>query len=157
AAIFRAPPHAGRRGREPRTRRLESRRRLRGDMIEEEKIETRKISDNAPPIPRSKLEEERHSLLIVDLLRLARTVSYRRYPSDFYLRGCASYYCWLWVIVLRVLARNSAARVSKRAPDDVADPSSDLVIGLIGRSKRDLDATELAVIHVEDNRGMTAQ
>jgi len=55
------------------------------------------------------------------------------------------------------LARNSAARVSKRAPDDVADPSSDLVIGLIGRSKRDLDATELAVIHVEDNRGMTAQ
>jgi len=55
------------------------------------------------------------------------------------------------------LAHNSTARVSKRTPDDVADQSSDLVIGLIGRSKRDQDATELSVIHIEDNRGVTAR
>jgi hypothetical protein len=43
------------------------------------------------------------------------------------------------------------------ARDEVADPNGDLVIGLLGRSKRDQDATELAVIHLEDNRGVTTQ
>ena len=31
------------------------------------------------------------------------------------------------------------------------------IIGLLGRSKRDLDAAELMVIHVEDNRGAIMQ
>lgn len=40
------------------------------------------------------------------------------------------------------------------APDDV-DPgeASDLMVGLIGRSKRGQDAEELRVLHVEDRRG----
>ncbi|HEX2490985.1 MAG TPA: hypothetical protein VHR27_16365 [Blastocatellia bacterium] len=40
---------------------------------------------------------------------------------------------------------------------EAADPGGDLVVGLIGRSKRDQDATELEVIHVEDNRIVTEQ
>ena len=43
------------------------------------------------------------------------------------------------------------------SPDEVAEQSNDLVIGLLGRSKRDLDAAELLVIHVEDNRGVITQ
>jgi hypothetical protein len=43
------------------------------------------------------------------------------------------------------------------SPDEVADQSSDLVIGLLGRSKRDQDAAELTVIHVEDNRNLIMQ
>jgi sodium:solute symporter family protein len=43
------------------------------------------------------------------------------------------------------------------SPDEVAEQSNDLVIGLLGRSKRDLDAAELMVIHVEDNRGVIMQ
>jgi hypothetical protein len=43
------------------------------------------------------------------------------------------------------------------SPDEVAGQSNDLVIGLLGRSKRDLDASELMVIHVEDNRGVITQ
>jgi hypothetical protein len=40
------------------------------------------------------------------------------------------------------------------APDEVeADSSGDLMVGLIGRLKRDQDARELEVIHVEDKRG----
>jgi hypothetical protein len=35
--------------------------------------------------------------------------------------------------------------------------SNDMVIGLLGRSKRDLDAAGLTVIHIEDNRGVIAQ
>jgi hypothetical protein len=42
-------------------------------------------------------------------------------------------------------------------PDEVDQQSNDLVIGLLGRSKRDLDAAELIVIHVEDNRGVITQ
>jgi hypothetical protein len=38
------------------------------------------------------------------------------------------------------------------APDDVPPSPRDLVIGLAGRHKRKLDATELQVIHVEDRR-----
>jgi len=43
------------------------------------------------------------------------------------------------------------------SPDEVAEQSNDLVIGLLGRSKRDLDAAELMVIHVEDNRVVITQ
>jgi hypothetical protein len=68
-------------------------------MIEEEKIEPRKILDNTPLITRSKMEEEGHSLLIVDLLRLARTFSYRRYRLDV----IGFLLAWLWVVLLLAL------------------------------------------------------
>jgi hypothetical protein len=39
-------------------------------------------------------------------------------------------------------------------PDEVAQPdASDVFIGLVGRGKRDEDARELEIIHVEDRRG----
>jgi hypothetical protein len=39
-------------------------------------------------------------------------------------------------------------------PDEVGQPdASDLVVGLLGRGKRDQDARELEIIHVEDRRG----
>ncbi len=70
-------------------------------MIKEEKTlnETQTISDIVPPIPRSKLEEEGHSLLIVDLLRLPRTFSYRRYRLDV----IGFLLAWLWVVLLLAL------------------------------------------------------
>jgi len=70
-------------------------------MIKEEEVivETQKISDTVPPIPRSKLEEEGHSLLIVDLLRLPRTFSYRRYRLDV----IGFLLAWLWVVLLLAL------------------------------------------------------
>jgi hypothetical protein len=40
------------------------------------------------------------------------------------------------------------------APEEVGPPdSTDLVVGLLGRGKRDQDARELEIIHVEDRRG----
>jgi len=69
--------------------------------VEENKItsETRQTLDVAPSIPRSKLEEEGHSLLIVDLMRLARTFSYRRYRLDV----IGFLLAWLWVVLLLAL------------------------------------------------------
>jgi hypothetical protein len=69
--------------------------------VEESKITsgTQEMSDVAPAIPRSKLEEEGHSLLIVDLLRLARTFSYRRYRLDV----IGFLLAWLWVVLLLAL------------------------------------------------------
>ena len=67
--------------------------------MEEKKTEMRKISNIVPPIPRSKLEEEGYSLLIVDLLRLARTFNYRRYRLDV----IGFLLAWLWVVLLLVL------------------------------------------------------
>jgi len=69
--------------------------------VEENKIisETQRTLDVAPSIPRSKLEEEGHSLLIVDLLRLARTFSYRRYRLDV----IGFLLAWLWVVLLLAL------------------------------------------------------
>lgn len=61
--------------------------------------EARKLSDIARTIPRSKLEEEGHSLLIVDLLRLPRTFSYRRYRLDV----IGFLLAWLWVVLLLAL------------------------------------------------------
>jgi hypothetical protein len=77
-------------------------------MISEEKnrpvepvdeIETQKVSDIVPPVPRSRLEEDGHSLMIVDLLRLPRTFSYRRYRLD--ILGFLA--AWLWVALLLIL------------------------------------------------------
>jgi hypothetical protein len=69
--------------------------------VEENKItsETQRTLDVAPSIPRSELEEEGHSLLIVDLLRLARTFSYRRYRLDV----IGFLLAWLWVVLLLAL------------------------------------------------------
>jgi hypothetical protein len=51
------------------------------------------------PIPHSPLEEDGNSLLIVDLLRLPRRFSYKRYRIDVigFLLG------WLWVVLLLAL------------------------------------------------------
>jgi hypothetical protein len=75
-------------------------------MISEEKNrqvepadEMQTVSNIVPPIPRSRLEEEGHSLMIVDLLRLPRTFSYRRYRLD--LLGFLA--AWLWVALLLLL------------------------------------------------------
>jgi hypothetical protein len=68
-------------------------------MIQEEKVETQRISDLAVAIPRSKLEEEGHSLLIVDLLRLPRTFSFKRYRLDV----IGFLLAWLWVVLLLAL------------------------------------------------------
>jgi hypothetical protein len=64
-----------------------------------EEIETQKVSEIVPPIPRSQLEEDGHSLMIVDLLRLPRTFSYRRYRLD--ILGFLA--AWLWVALLLIL------------------------------------------------------
>jgi hypothetical protein len=64
-----------------------------------DEIETQKLSDIVPPIPRSRLEEDGHSLMIVDLLRLPRTFSYRRYRLD--ILGFLA--AWLWVVLLLIL------------------------------------------------------
>jgi hypothetical protein len=77
-------------------------------MISEEKnrpvepadeSETQKVSDIVPPVPRSRLEEDGHSLMIVDLLRLPRTFTYRRYRLD--ILGFLA--AWLWVALLLIL------------------------------------------------------
>lgn len=65
----------------------------------EEKNETQKISNIVPPIPRSKLEEDGHSLLIVDLLRLHQRFSYKRYRLDV----LGFLLAWLWVVLLLAL------------------------------------------------------
>lgn len=62
-------------------------------------IEMQTISDQVPPIPRSQMEEEGHALLIVDLLRLPRTFSYRRYRYDV----IGFLLAWLWVVLLLLL------------------------------------------------------
>jgi len=70
-------------------------------MIEEKNIaiETQTISNVVPPIPQSKMEENGHGLLIIDLLRLPKFFSYRRYRLDIigFLIG------WLWVVILLAL------------------------------------------------------
>jgi hypothetical protein len=68
-------------------------------MVQEEKGGDQRISDLVPPIPRSGLEEEGHSLLIVDLLRLPRNFSFKRYRID--LIGFLL--AWLWVVLLLAL------------------------------------------------------
>ena len=41
------------------------------------------------------------------------------------------------------------------SPDEVGDNPSDVGVGMTGRSKRDQDAGELRVLHVEDRRATT--
>lgn len=67
--------------------------------MESEKVEMERISDLYPAVPKSELEENGHSLLIVDLLRLPRKFSYRRYRLD--ALGFAA--GWLWVVLLLLL------------------------------------------------------
>ncbi len=62
----------------------------------ETKNDTQKISDLVPPIPKSQMEEEGYSLLLVDLLRLGGRFNYRRYRID--LLGFLA--AWLWVILI---------------------------------------------------------
>ncbi len=57
------------------------------------------VDDPAAPLPTSKLEEEGHSLLIVDLLRLRERFSFRRYRLDLIGFGLA----WIWVGLLLLL------------------------------------------------------
>ena len=38
------------------------------------------------------------------------------------------------------------------SPDEVSSGAEDVTIGLLGRSKRDLDGESLTVVHVEDKR-----
>ena len=67
--------------------------------IDDIRLETQKVSDQIPSIPRSHMEEEGHSLLIVDLLQLPRKFSYRKYRID--LLGFAA--AWLLVFLLLAL------------------------------------------------------
>ncbi len=62
-------------------------------------VETESISDIVPPIPHSRLEEEGHSLMIVDLLRLPGKFSYRHYRLDV----IGFLLAWLWVALLLAL------------------------------------------------------
>jgi len=64
-----------------------------------ENPDTQTISDLVPPIPKSRLEEEGHSLLIVDLLRLSQRLNYRRYRLDI----IGFLLAWLWVVLLLLL------------------------------------------------------
>ncbi|QQS45386.1 MAG: hypothetical protein IPM66_15760 [Acidobacteriota bacterium] len=57
------------------------------------------ISDLVPPIPKSRLEEEGHGLLIVDLLRLPERLNYRRYRIDI----IGFVLAWIWVFLLLAL------------------------------------------------------
>ncbi|NBO63272.1 MAG: sodium:solute symporter family protein [Acidobacteria bacterium] len=59
----------------------------------------KKIEDPTGPLPASRLEEEGHSLLIVDLLRLRERLNYRRYRLDLIGFGLA----WIWVVLLLLL------------------------------------------------------
>jgi len=62
-------------------------------------IETQQISKVVPPIPKSEFEENGDALLIVDLLRLPQTFSYRRYRKDI----IGFLLAWLWVVLLLLL------------------------------------------------------
>lgn len=43
------------------------------------------------------------------------------------------------------------------SPEEIADPGQgDLMVGLLGRGKRDRDAMELQVVHVENQRAKSA-
>ncbi|MBK9315889.1 MAG: hypothetical protein IPM55_16845 [Acidobacteria bacterium] len=70
-------------------------------MAEENRtqIETQIVSELVPPIPKSKLEEEGHSLLIVDLLRLPQRLTYQRYRIDI----IGFVLAWIWVFLLLAL------------------------------------------------------
>lgn len=61
--------------------------------------EMQQISTIVPPIPRSPMEEEGYSLLLVDLLRLPQRFNYRRYRIDVigFILG------WIWVVLILAL------------------------------------------------------
>ena len=57
------------------------------------------ISNLTPSSPQSRMEEDGHSLLIVDLLRLPQRFSYKRYRLDV----IGFLLAWLWVALLLLL------------------------------------------------------
>ena len=57
------------------------------------------VSNLVPPSPPSRMEENGHSLLIVDLLRLPQRFSYKRYRLDV----IGFLLAWLWVVLLLAL------------------------------------------------------
>jgi len=61
--------------------------------------EMQKVSEIVPPIPRSRMEEDGHGLLLVDLLRLPRRFSFRRYRID--VLGFIA--AWVWVLLILAL------------------------------------------------------
>jgi len=62
-------------------------------------VESNSGASQVESLPLSQLEEDGHSLLIVDLLRLPRRFNYKRYRIDVigFLLG------WLWVVLLLAL------------------------------------------------------
>lgn len=64
---------------------------------EEENL--KKLDEPGAELPASKLEEEGHSLLIVDLLRLGQRFNYRRYRLDI----IGFVLAWIWVALLLLL------------------------------------------------------
>jgi len=61
--------------------------------------DNQKISEIVPPIPRSGMEEEGYSLLLVDLLRLPKRFNFRRYRID--LLGFIA--AWIFVLLILLL------------------------------------------------------
>lgn len=41
------------------------------------------------------------------------------------------------------------------SPDESAEDTSDLAVGMLGRSKRNQDSESLKIVHVEDNRDLS--
>lgn len=68
-------------------------------LADKQTVETQTISELVPPIPRSQMEEDGHSLLLVDLLRLPQRFTYRRYRLDV----IGFLLAWLWVVLLLLL------------------------------------------------------
>jgi hypothetical protein len=66
---------------------------------QESQNQMQSVSSHVPPIPRSQMEEDGHSLMIVDLLRLPRRFSYKRYRLDV----IGFLLAWLWVVLLLAL------------------------------------------------------
>ena len=66
---------------------------------QESQAERSSVTSQADSLPLSQMEEDGHSLLIVDLLRLPRRFSYKRYRLDV----IGFLLAWLWVVLLLAL------------------------------------------------------
>jgi hypothetical protein len=66
---------------------------------QESQAERSSVASQADSLPLSQMEEDGHSLLIVDLLRLPRRFSYKRYRLDV----IGFLLAWLWVVLLLAL------------------------------------------------------
>lgn len=65
----------------------------------EQESQASSVTSQADSLPLSQMEEDGHSLLIVDLLRLPRRFSYKRYRLDV----IGFLLAWLWVVLLLAL------------------------------------------------------